>query len=623
MMNYFDRDIEEQLVSLLKSNLNTSFTLFQFAELSGRDLLDLFETVIHAIDENQPEKIGTEKIEATVERTSEFLRVLKYEFPVEPEEWDVRLARVDKDLIHPAMLFLLRDFEEMKRRAYLARYTEEVPIPEEIRVDPTVAELITQHRELREQFEQIHTEYEELGDTNVEELKATIADLEADKAKLATRVAAFKRKTQNVKNIDELLKWTSKLRQENEREMKLQEQLQRLSDEKRLLLHRQQVATDRIKNTRTHMEQRLNNLRTELESLKNQGAGSASGDDKSLVFCQQQVIASNKRLDQKMQQLEQLQKTRSDAEQQLAQRQRDNAIEVPSQSQFVIYVRNLKTKNETYKGYQAELAVHRKELVVMKRTEEIVKQQAENVHQEILKIERQRGISGFREARAQLEQVSGKKADLDDSKATTLEEMSQIVKEIQRNIQLRQDELRPYVAKLQEQRKLKAEVESKYLQAKQRYQNAISEYEGAAMELEEEAKKLRQDIATYQSKFHNVSQMTMGLERSLKRVNEEKKATETANPVSNDIKTYTDYFQKAQRSLKKQTKTLKEQKKTLGDQTDTNQKQLEAFQTLRQFLQIKAKCQKDSQIKKEKEMEKDEHERNKPEEIIDFRVADD
>ena len=622
-MNYFDRDIEEQLVSLLKSNLNVSFTLFQFSELAGRELLDLFETVIHAIDPTQPEKIGTEKIEATVERTSEFLRVLKYDFPVEPEEWDVRLSHADKDLIHPAMLFLLRDFDEMKRRAYLARYLEEVPIPEEIRVDPTVSELITQHRELREQFEQVHSEYEKLGDTNVEELKKTIAGLEADKAKLATKVAGYKRKTQNVKNIDELLKWTSKLRQENEREMKLQEQLQRLSDEKRLLLHRQQVATDRIKNTRSHMEQRLNSLRTELESLKNQGSGAITGDDKSLAVCQNQVIASNKRLDQKMQQLEQLQKNREEAEQQLAQRQQDNAIEIPSQSQFAIYVRNLKTKNETYKDYQSQLNAYRNELVIMKRTEEIVKQQAENVHQEILKIERQRGISGFREARQNLVHISAAKADLDENKASTLEEMSRIVKEIQRNIQQRQDELRPFVAKLQEQRKKKAEIESKYLQAKQRYQNAVSEYEGNAMELEEESKKLRADIATYQSKFHNVSQMTMGLERTLKRVNEEKKATETANPVSNDIKTYTDYFQKAQRNLKKQTKTLKEQKKTLGDQTDTNQKQLEAFQSLRQFLQIKAKTQKDSQLKKEKELKKDEEERKKNEENIDLRQIDD
>ena len=284
----------------------------------------------------------------------------------------------------------------------------------------------------------------------------------------------------------------------------------------------------------------------------------------------------------------------------------------------MVYIRNLKTKNETFKGYQNELAGYQKELVVIKRTETIVKDQAESVHQEILKLERQLGISGFREAKDQLEQISAAKADLDDSKGKTLEEMSHIVKEIQRNIQQRQEELKPYVARLQEQRKQKAEIESKYLQAKQRYQNAVSEYEGAAMELEEESKKLRQDIATYQSKFHNVMQMTMGLERSIKRVQEEKKATQTGNSISADIKTYTDYFQKVQRNLKKETKTLKEQKKTLGEQTDTNQKQLEAFSTLRQFLQIKAKTQKDFQLKKQQEQKKDENERNQAEEIIDL-----
>jgi hypothetical protein len=78
------------VVTLLKSHLSLSlsFTLFQFSEISGRELLDLLNTVLHKISETMPEKI-----EATVERMSEFLRVLKSEFPVRPEEWDVRLGR--------------------------------------------------------------------------------------------------------------------------------------------------------------------------------------------------------------------------------------------------------------------------------------------------------------------------------------------------------------------------------------------------------------------------------------------------------------------------------------------------------------------------------------------------
>lgn len=615
-MNYmnFDRDIEEQVVSLLKTHLNLSFTLFHFSEISGRELLDLFNNVIHAISNDQPEKIGTEQIEATVERMSEFLRVLKYEFPCQPEEWDVRLTNADKALIHPSMLFLLRDFDEMKRRAYLAKYMEEVQIPEEIRVDPTVAELLSQHRELREQFEQIHNEYEELGGTNVEELKDTIKDLEADKARLASRIIKFKRKMQSVKNLEELLKWTSKLRQESEREMKLGDQLQRLSDEKRLLLHRQQVASDRIKNMRSHMEQRLQSLRNELASLKS--AGTASTDEKSVVFCQQQVVAANKRLSQKQAQLADLQKQRTEAEARLQQMQANGLIEIPSPTNFNQYVKMLKTKNENFKSLQNEINAQKKELTIMLRTEEICRQQAERVHEEILRIERQRGVSGFREARQQLEHVSSVKADLDDMKGKTLEEMSEIVKDIQRNIQARQDELRPLVNQLQEQRKLKAGIESKYLQAKQRYQNAVSEYDAACMELEEESKKLRADIATYQSKFHNVTHMLAALERSLKRANEESKAQSTTNPISKSIKTYSDFFQKSSRQMHKQTKTLKEQKKALGTQSETNQKQFEAFQSLRHLLQVKEVCQKKETQKKKEEFEQRMKETNDPQQIL-------
>jgi len=617
----FDRNIEEQVVTLLKTHLNISFTLFQFSEISGRELLDLLNTVLHGISDTMPEKIGTEKIEATVERMSEFLRVLKYEFPVEPEEWDVRLGQSDKALIHPVLLFLLRDFDEMKNRAYLAKYAEEVQIPEEIRVDPTVAELIVQHRELREHFQDLHSEDQELGGTNVDELKATQASLEADRARLATRISTFKRRLQNTKNLDELLKWTAKLRQESEREMRLNDQLQRLNDEKRLLLHRQQVANDRIKNMRSHMELRLQSLRNELKTLQSSSSG-GSADEKSIIFAQQQVVAQTKRLEQKEKQLEDLQRSRQEAEEELHEKQKNGAIEIPSPTQFGIYVASLKTKNENYRSMKAELDVQRRELAVMMRTEEIIRGQSDSVGQHIARIERQRGVSGARQKRRELEEVSAAKADLDDMKGKTLEEMTEIVKEIQRNIQARQTELKPFVATLQEQRKQKAAVESKYIQAKTRYLNAKHEYEAACMELEEECKKLRTDIATQQSKFHSHSHQVLVLERSLKRAREEQKAQESGVAVSKTVKTYTDYFQKEGRSMKKQTKELKNQKKTLGSESDQNKKQLEAFQSLRRLLQMKAQCQKTTQLAKAKEQERIEQESKAPGEMIDLTRED-
>jgi intraflagellar transport protein 81 len=365
------------------------------------------------------------------------------------------------------------------------------------------------------------------------------------------------------------------------------------------------------------MEQRLQALRNELTTLKSAGS-SASSDEKSLVFAQQQVVAQTKRLEQKARQLEELQKSRAEAEQQLQQRQKNGAIEVPSPTQFGIYVTSLKTKNENYRTLKAELDTHRRELTVMMRTEEIIRLQAESVQKHITKVERQRGVTGAREKRRELEEVSAAKADLDDMKGKTLEEMTEIVREIQRSIQARQAELKPFVAQLQEQRKQKAAVESKYLQAKTRFLNAKHEYEAASMELEEECKKLRTDIASLQSRFHKYSHQLFIQERVFKRTREESKAQEMAVAVSRDIKSYTDFFQKEARAMMKQTKDLKEQKKALGSESDQNRKQLESFQSLRRLLQMKAQCQRTMQLEKAKERERIEQESHIPGEMIDL-----
>ncbi|KAH0795026.1 intraflagellar transport protein [Histomonas meleagridis] len=619
-MTFFGQVSEEQIVHLLKEKIGISFTLFSFSEVKGKELLELLNTVVYNIDNSMPEKIGTEKMESVVMRISEFLRVLKYEFPCEAEEWDVRLANADSTLIHSALLFLLSNFEELKHRAYLAKYLEDVPIPDEIKVEPTVSELLTQQRELRDLFEQRNQEYEELGSNNVDELKSTIKDLESNKARLATKISTFKRKMTNVQNLEGLLKITAQIRQENEREMKLQEQLQRLSDEKKLLLHRQKVASDRIKNMHTNMEKRLQSLQQELETLKSNGK---STDEKSLIFCQNQVLAAKKRFDTKQKQLNELKQTNADLTKQLQQLQQEVTVEIPIGEQYSQYIRMLKNKNENYKVLHTELVTVRRELAIMMRTEEIVRRQSEKISNEVAKIERQKGVTGFRQARQQLEQYSAAKADLDDIKGKSLEEMSQIVQEIQRSIQARQVELKPFVVSLQKQRKLKADLESKYLYAKQKHQNAINEYETISLELEEEIKKLRNDISNYQTKYHTLMNLFNNIERENKRIEEEKNALETGKPISNDIKTYSDFFQKSLRNMAKETKSLNEQKKVIGIASEENQKQLEAFQSLRQLLTVIQQCQKADAIKKEEQLKLDDFERNIKGEIIDFRNQSD
>ena len=138
------------------------------------------------------------------------------------------------------------------------------------------------------------------------------------------------------------------------------------------------------------------------------------------------------------------------------------------------------------------------------------------------------------------------------------------------------------------------------------------------MELQEECKKLRTDIATYQTKFHTVSHLLRVSDSHLKRAKDEYIAQETGNPISKTLRSYADHLHKYSRAMKIETNELREKRRSLGHESDTNPKQLEAFQSLKRLLQVKAQCQKAAQIQKEKEQKRNQMESHIEGEMIDF-----
>jgi uncharacterized phage infection (PIP) family protein YhgE len=311
-----------------------------------------------------------------------------------------------------------------------------------------------------------------------------------------------------------------------------------------------------------------------------------------------------------------MQKGRQEADEQFRERQADGPLEIPSPTEFAEYVKNLKQKNDNYGDVQAQIAAQRKELAIVLRTQEIVTAQQDQGRAEIAKIERQRGVGGFREAREQLKKVSATKADVDGIKGKTLEEMSTMSRDIQRAIRARRAELKPLVTRLQDQRKKTATVESKYLQAKQRYQNAVSEYDSVCMQLDEESKKLRGDIVMHQSTFHTVNAKLGQLERAAKKTKEEENAQRVGNRISSTIKRYSDHCQKAARQLKKDIQTLRDGKATQGNESEATWKQLELFQALRRLLQVELECMQQALAERRKRELIDEVERKNSEETI-------
>ncbi len=83
--------------------------------------------------------------------------------------------------------------------------------------------------------------------------------------------------------------------------------------------------------------------------------------------------------------------------------------------------------------------------MILNRTEQILKGQADNVQEVLDKLETKAGIQGHSKTLDKLEEVSQQKKDIDTIKADTLEEISKIVTDLNVAIKTRKNKLAPQV----------------------------------------------------------------------------------------------------------------------------------------------------------------------------------
>lgn len=81
-----------------------------------------------------------------------------------------------------------------------------------------------------------------------------------------------------------------------------------------------------------------------------------------------------------------------------------------------------------YKQRRAELNDLKAEYGILSRTLEILRAQEGGLTENLDRIETQQGVKGFRETRDLLEKISDEKANTDEEKGRTLEEMSNLVR---------------------------------------------------------------------------------------------------------------------------------------------------------------------------------------------------
>ncbi|XP_026547364.1 intraflagellar transport protein 81 homolog, partial [Notechis scutatus] len=240
---------------LNKEPFKKNFNLITFDSLESTQLLQLLSDVLGEIDPKHIVDIREELPEHTAKRMLTLLGILKYKPPggtSDLSNFRQGLVTGSKPVIHPVLHWLLQRTNELKKRAYLARFLIKIDVPTEFLQDDTVADTNRQYEELMEAFKSLHKECEQLKTSgfSTAEIRRDITAMEEEKDQLVKRVERLRKRVETVQNHQRMLEMARQLRVEKEREENLTQQKQEQ------------------KNQLFHAEQRLHRVQLQLKDMR-------------------------------------------------------------------------------------------------------------------------------------------------------------------------------------------------------------------------------------------------------------------------------------------------------------------------------------------------------------------
>ncbi|XP_074153760.1 intraflagellar transport protein 81 homolog isoform X1 [Sminthopsis crassicaudata] len=265
---------------LNKEPFKKNYNLITFDSLEPMQLLQVLNDVLAEIDPKQVVDIREEMPDQTAKRMLSLLGILKYKPPGNATDMSTfrqGLVIGSKPVIHPVLHWLLQRTNELKKRAYLARFLIKLEVPAEFLQDETVADTNKQislgyhgrsgkgvrsgirrdqYEELMEGFKTLHKECEQLKTSgfSTAEIRRDISAMEEEKDQLIKRVERLKKRVETVQNHQRMLKIARQLRVEKEREEFLAQQKQEQ------------------KNQLFHAVQRLQRVQNQLKSMRHAAA---------------------------------------------------------------------------------------------------------------------------------------------------------------------------------------------------------------------------------------------------------------------------------------------------------------------------------------------------------------
>uniref|UniRef100_A0A8D1BUP0 Intraflagellar transport protein 81 homolog n=1 Tax=Sus scrofa TaxID=9823 RepID=A0A8D1BUP0_PIG len=612
--------------NLNKEPFRKNYNLITFDSLEPMQLLQVLNDVLAEIDPKQDVDIREEMPEQTAKRMLSLLGILKYKPPGSATDMSTfrqGLVIGSKPVIYPVLHWLLQRTNELKKRAYLARFLIKLEVPSEFLQDETVADTNKQYEDLMEGFKTLHKECEQLKTSgfSTAEIRRDISAMEEEKDQLIKRVERLKKRVETVQNHQRMLKIARQLRVEKEREEFLAQQkqeqknqlfhavqrLQRIQNQLKSMRHAAADAKPESLMKRLEEEIKFNsymvtekfpkeleNKKKELHFLQKVVSEPAMGQSDLLeleskineintqinqliekkmirnepiegrlsLYRQQASIISHKK-EAKAEELQEAKEKLANLEREVSvktnQTREFDGTEVLKGDEFKRYVSKLRSKSTIFKKKHQIIAEFKAEFGLLQRTEELLKQRHENIQHQLQTLEEKKGISGYSYTQEELERVSALKSEVDEVKGRTLDDMSEM--------------------------ELTQECDEK----KSQYDSCAAGLESNRSKLEQEVRGLREECLQEESRYHYTNFMIKNLEVQLRRATDEMKAY-VSSDQQEKRKAIREQYTKNITEQENLGKKLREKQKAVRESHGPNMKQAKMWRDFEQLMECKKQC---------------------------------
>ncbi|CAM2103032.1 unnamed protein product [Caretta caretta] len=648
--------IKSIVEKLNKEPFKKNYNLITFDSLESMQLLQLLNDVLGEIDPKHVVDIREEMPEQTAKRMLSLLGILKYKPPgsiTDLSTFRQGLVIGSKPVIHPVLHWLLQRTNELKKRAYLARFLIKLEVPAEFLQDDTMADTNKQYEDLIEAFKNLHKECEQLKTSgfSTAEIRRDITAMEEEKDQLIKRVERLKKRVETVQNHQRMLEIARQLRVEKEREESLAQQKQeqknqlfhaeqrlqrvqlqlkdmqhavvdskpeslmkRLEEEikfnsylssekfpreletkKQSLYFLQKVVSEPAmgQSDLSELETKINEVNAQINQLIEKRMMKYEPIDSKFSMYRQQASIISRKKEVKAEELQAAKEEMSNMERQMLQKANQarelDGTEVLKGDEFKRYVNKLRSKNTFYKKKRVEIAEITAEYGILQRTEELLKQRHEAIQQQLQAIEDKKGISGYSYTQEELERVSAAKSEMDEMKGRTLDNMSEMVKKLNAMVADKKSSLAPIIKELRQLRQNCQELTQECDEKKVQYDSCAAGLESNRSTLEQEVKGLREECIQEESCYHHTNCMKKNLEIQLQRAKDEMKTYVSPDPQDRR-KAIREQYTRMILEQENLGKKLREKQKAVRESHGPNMKQAKMWQDFEQLMECKREC---------------------------------